>query len=288
MKLMVLTLTMLILPQSSTVPARDARVPGNDNAALRKQASGGDVNAQVQLGLAYASGDGVTADQAEAVAWFRKAADQGNAGGEYYLGEVYATGRGAPADYVEALKWLRKSADQGESRAQYNLAALYTQGLGVGKDDNEAARWMRKANEAARWMRKAADQGLAAGQFGLGSMYAHGQGVEQNTTQAAAWYRKAADQGDTPAMNNLALLLDTADPKLRNPKEAILLAARAVGAEPDNPVYLDTLASAYSEDGQPDKAAEAERLALALKPGNPSYEKALQKYQAVNSKPKPE
>src|SRR4029077_7080813 len=131
--------------------------------------------------------------------------------------------------------------------------------------------------EAAKWMRKAANQGLADGQFGVGSMYAHGRGVPQSATEAASWYRKAADQGDSTAMNNLAFLLATStDPKVRNPKEAVAVAEKAVGVEADTPAYLDTLATAYFEAGQPDKAAETERRALALKPEDPSYKKALE------------
>ena len=259
----------------SRTPSGEVSNREQELAALRKRAESGDVKAQVQLGLAYASGDGVTADESEAVKWFRKAADQGDAAGEYYLGEVYATGRGVPVDYVEALKWLRKAAAQGEAHAQYNLAAMYLQGLGVSKDEAEAAKWMRRA----------ADQGLTAGQFGLGSMYAHGRGVPQNATEAVTWYRKAADQGDGPAMNNLAFLLATStDPNVRNPKEAVSVAQKAVEVEPDNPAYLDTLATTYFEAGQPDKAAETERRALALKPDDPSYKKALEKYEAAKPK----
>jgi TPR repeat protein len=274
--LSVLALVAMVLLQSANAPSRESSSEGSsrerDLATLKKQAEAGDVKAQVQIGLAYASGDGVTADGLEAVKWFRKAADQGDAAGEYYLGEVYATGRGVPVDYAEALKWLRKAADQGDAHAQSNLAVFYAQGLGVPKDDNEAAKWIRKA----------ADQGLAAGQFGLGSMYAHGKGVPQSATEAAAWYRKAADQGDTPAMNNLAFLLATStDPKVRSPKEAVSVAQKAIELEPENPTYLDTLATAYFEAGQPDKAAEAERRALELKPDDPSYKKALEKYEAA-------
>jgi TPR repeat protein len=137
--------------------------------------------------------------------------------------------------------------------------------------------------EAAKWMRKAADQGLAAGQFGLGSMYAHGRGVPQSEAEAAVWYRKAADQGDTPAMNNLAVLLATStESKIHNPKEALSVAEKAVEVQPENASYIDTLAMAYFEAGQPTKAAGTEQRALALKPDNPSYKSALEKYEAAS------
>jgi TPR repeat protein len=244
-----------------------------DMAALKARAEKGDTKAQVRLGVAYATGDGVTANETEAVQWFRKAAEKGDAAGEYSLGEMYLTGRGVRTNLPEGVKWMRRAAEHGDPRGQSNLAVLYAQGQGVPKDENEAAKWMHKA----------ADQGLAAGEFGLGSMYAHGAGVPQNITEAVKWYRKAADQGDPAAMNNLAFLLATStDPGIRNPKEAVALAQKAVVIEADNAAFLDTLATAYFEAGQPDKAAEAEHRALRLKPDSPSYRKALEKYEAAS------
>lgn len=241
----------------------------------RTQSACGDrryTKAQVRLGVAYATGDGVTANETEAVQWFRKAAEKGDAAGEYSLGEMYLTGRGVDTDLAEAATWMRRAAEHGDARGQSNLAVLYAQGQGVPQDDKEAAKWMRKA----------ADQDLAAGQFGLGSMYAHGTGVPQSATEAVKWYRKAANQGDPAAMNNLAFMLATsADPGIRNPKEAVAFAQRAVEIEAENSSYLDTLAATYFEAGQPDKAAEVERRALTLKPDNFPYKKALEKYESA-------
>jgi len=257
--------TVLVMLLQGPVPER--------LVAIKARAETGDAKAQVQLGIAYAAGDGVAADDAEAARWFRKAAEQGDAAGEYSLGEMYLTGRGVSTDTAEAAKWMRQAAKHGDSRGQFNLAVMYEQGQGVAKNQDEAATWMRKA----------ADQGLAAGEFGLGSMYAHGRGVPQSATEAAIWYRKAADQGDAPSMNNLASLLAmSTDPKIRNPKEAVSLAQKAVEMESDNPTYLDTLAAAYFEAGQREKAAETERRALTLKPDDPSYKKAQEKYDAAS------
>jgi TPR repeat protein len=263
----------------TTRPSTETSKKEQEVAALKKRAEAGDSKAQVQLGAAYASGDGVTEDDAAAVKWFRKAAEQGDAGGEYSLGEMYLTGRGVSTDLAEAVKWIRRAAEHGDARGEYNLAVMYAQGQSVPKDENEAAKWMRKA----------ADQGLAAGQFGVGFMYAHGRGVPQSAAEAANWYRKAADQGDPAAMNNLAFLLATStDPKVRDPKEAVAVAQKLVEAETDNPAYLDTLAMAYFEAGQPAKAAEMERRALTLKPDDLSYRKALDKYEAASQAGKAE
>jgi len=57
--------------------------------------------------------------------------------------------------------------------------------------------------------------------------------------------------------------------------------AKAVEAQPDQPGYLDALATTFFEAGQPSRAAEAERQALALKPDEASYKKSLEKYEAT-------
>jgi len=149
---------------------------------------------------------------------------------------------------------------------------MYAQGIFFLKDDGEAVKWMRKS----------ADQGFAAAEFGLGAIYAHGKGVPKSESDAAEWYRKAADQDDTPAMNNLAYLLATSpDSKLRSPKGAVAIAKKATQIEPENPTYLDTLATALFANGEAAQAAESESHALKLKPDNPSYKDALAKYKAA-------
>jgi len=266
------TATILFLHAVAPIAKSSAENSNNQQGVvvLKQKAGSGDAGAQVQLGLAYATGDGVALDESEAVKWFPKAADQGNAAGEYFLSEMYATGRGVPTNNVEALKWLRRSAEHGDPRGQSNLAAMYLQGIGIAKDEAEAAKWMRKA----------ADQGFATGQFGLGVMYAHGTGLPQDTSEAVKWYRKAGEQGDAEALNNLAFLLATSkDANIRNPNEAIATALKAASKE--NPTCLDTLATAYYEAAQYEKAIEAEKRAVVLSPDNPSYKKALEKYKVA-------
>src|SRR5882762_6300006 len=241
-------------------------------ADLKEMAAAGDVKSQVQIGLAYLTGDGVHKDDAEAMKWLRKAADQDNPVAERFLAEMYFKGRGVTADNAEAAKWLRMAAEQGDAQSQHNLAVLYTEGLGV----------PRNAKEALKWMRKSAEQGLAAGQVGMGVLYENGDGVAEDPVEAVNWYRKAVEQNDPSAMNNLALLLATSkNERVRNPQEAVALATKAVAAA-NNPDYLDTLAAAYFAAGQTDKAIEAEQKALALNPGNNSYKESLQKYLGAN------
>ena len=95
---------------------------------LKRKAANGDATAQINLGLAYASGDGVPKNSAEAAMWFRRAALQGDAVAQYDLGRMYLHGNGVPKDPKEAVRWYRKAADQGEATAQYSLGAAYATG----------------------------------------------------------------------------------------------------------------------------------------------------------------
>jgi uncharacterized protein len=94
---------------------------------------------------AYANGEGVLNDLAEAVKWYRKAADQGFAPSQYTLGLFYRNGTGVPQNNPEAVKWYRKAADQGYRDAQFNLATMYAAGLGVPQNYVPAHMWRNLA-----------------------------------------------------------------------------------------------------------------------------------------------
>ena len=57
MNLPCLTPIVLVLLQSAAAPPRGSSDGGQELATVKSQAEAGDVKAQVQLGLAYASGD---------------------------------------------------------------------------------------------------------------------------------------------------------------------------------------------------------------------------------------
>jgi TPR repeat protein len=105
----------------------------------------GDARVQFNLGVKYATGEGVPKNPAEAVKWYRKAADQGYAPAQSNLGVMYAKGEGVAKDTTEAAKWYRKAADKGYARAQYNLAVAYGNGQGVARDYGEAYKWANLA-----------------------------------------------------------------------------------------------------------------------------------------------
>jgi TPR repeat protein len=138
---------------------------GNDSTRTfnetKVRAERGDANAQYNLGVCYAQGDGVAKDEAEAVKWWRKAAEHNDAEAQYYLGICYVHGNGVAKDEAEAVKWYRKAADQNNAEAQHDLGLCYAHGIGVEKDEVEAVKWYRKA----------AGQGNPDAQFAVGFFY---------------------------------------------------------------------------------------------------------------------
>ncbi len=189
-----LLILLLVGPAIQLVAQEAVPKPENDTAALLQAAQRGDVTAQFNLGLAYATGLGVPRDDAEAARWYRRAAEQGHAAAQDALGWAHTIGQGVPKDEAEAVRWYRRAAEQGHAKAQFDLGSAASQGFGVPKDDAEAARCYRKA----------AEQGYDRAQHTLGLAYANGLGVPKDEAEAVRWYREAAEQGHAKAQFDLA------------------------------------------------------------------------------------
>ncbi len=176
----------------------DAYNRGDFAAALKQWqplAEQGDANAQYNLGMLYARGQGVQQDYKRAAEWYEKAAAQDVPAAEYNLGVMYANGQGVTANPEEAAKWFLKAEQKGVGEAASGLATVYSEN---GSFHNPG--------EALKWYQKAAEAGVASAAFNLGVMYDVGQGVDQNYAEAMKWYHKAADAGYASAMTNIAIL----------------------------------------------------------------------------------
>jgi len=101
--------------------------------------------AQLNLGMLYEFGQGVTQDTALAAHWYARAARQGLSAAQANLGALYANGEGVPLDAAASVHWYRAAADQGLAFAQYQLGMLYAQGKGVRADLASARIWLRKS-----------------------------------------------------------------------------------------------------------------------------------------------
>ena len=89
-----------------------------------RAAEQGYADAQFNLGLMYANGEGVEADTSKAVELFMKAAEQGNIDAQNNLAAMYFTGEGVARDVDKAIEWFEKAAKQGNAEAQANLEAI--------------------------------------------------------------------------------------------------------------------------------------------------------------------
>lgn len=105
----------------------------------------GDAEAQLQLGMRYAEGDGVIQNDKEAAKWFALAAQQGLAEAQYRYGLALLQGRGVVQDYKAAFSWIEKPAQHGYATAQYSLGELYRYGTGTAVDKARAYLWFNLA-----------------------------------------------------------------------------------------------------------------------------------------------
>jgi len=112
---------------------------------FRKAAEQGDAQAQLKLGMLYATGRGVPLDDKQAVSWYLKAAEKKNAEAQFYLGVRYANGNGIAKDYVEANKWLTISG-----KAGFEFSTLFRELLEKNMKPANIAEAQKRANA---WMK---------------------------------------------------------------------------------------------------------------------------------------
>ena len=100
------------------------------------------------------TGEVLDNDPELAAGWFYRSAEQGYADAQFNLGLIYANGEGVAQDMNEAVELFKKAAEQGHVDAQNNLGALYFMGEGVTRDEDKAIDWFEKAaaqgNEEAK------------------------------------------------------------------------------------------------------------------------------------------
>ena len=100
---------------------------GDYATALREWtplAEQGDADAQSNLGLMYAEGDGVPQDYAEAVRWYQLAAEQGHAGAQARLQAVYEK---VNREYVDAQKAVAQQQQTEQQQKHLLFARSFAQ-----------------------------------------------------------------------------------------------------------------------------------------------------------------
>ncbi len=163
------------------------------------QAKDGSPEAQAWLGSLYANGEGVDADDKNALSWYEKAAEQGNSMAQANVGAMYYMGQGTSKNVDKAIKWLSTAAENGDVNGLFNLAVIYTKGEDVEKNSERAAELYQQASE----------QGHYPSQSRLGYMYAHGQGVKKDRIKAYLWLSLAAQHGIGTALSELESIVNS-------------------------------------------------------------------------------
>ena len=84
---------------------------------------------------------------AEHAAWLRRAAELGSVDAQRDLGCAYATGGHGdiPADLVLARFWYGRAAKAGHADAQYNFGSMLLEGEGGPLEPDEGMKWIRRA-----------------------------------------------------------------------------------------------------------------------------------------------
>ena len=183
-------------------------------AELQQKAQAGDAQAQFDLALCYANGDGVEKDEVVAFEWHKQAAELGHVDAQFALGLFYfiegaelqpifnkwvaerLTNKGfdlairqvlstelTQADHALAFKWLKIAAEKKHIEAQYYLALCYFEGKGVEQNHDIAFEKLEKA----------AKDNIIEAQDKLARCYRDGNGVGKNESLAFEWFKKAAD-----------------------------------------------------------------------------------------------
>jgi len=250
----VLALLLLLAPRPAW-PQASAEDERREFINLQYRAASGDLDAQVGLGNAYESGQGVPESLTEAARWYERAAAAGHVGAQVNLATMYLEGQGVRRNTALAARWYREAAGRGDAHAQFSLGVLLESGVaGVARDVAAAATWFRKAGE----------QRLYLAQYRLGRLYQDGRGVARNTREAAAWYRQAADQDHAEAQIALGELHGPGG-ELEDVVEAhkwLNLAASRWKSEALR-VKAVTLRDALAASMTPEQLAEAGRRAIA-------------------------
>ena len=153
--------------------------------ALRAQAAGGDVKAQVALAVRFRDGRGVATDDAEAMMWAHRAADSGNAEAMDFVGFAYLRGAVIQRNPAIAIAYFKAAAEQ-SAQAAFNLGQCYFGAQGTKQDIPKALEWWKKAAERGH--------GRAASTAAMA--YLSGEGIARDPAEARRLAERAADLND--------------------------------------------------------------------------------------------
>lgn len=154
--------------------------------------------AQYELGLLLLKGQGVRADEQDAIHWLGLSMEQNYTPAMLKLAEIYKN-QETTEGYKQAFKFYLK-ASSFSAEAERNIAEFHYYGYGNLNKDVE---------RAFEWYQKSADHGDAVAQYMVAGIYCVGNaeiGVRRDYNRAAVYFKRAADQNHAVAAYNLAML----------------------------------------------------------------------------------
>ena len=232
--------------------AATAPEDNNSESAMRQKAEQGDAEAQYNLGVMYANGQGVAQDDKEAVKWWRKAAQQEYGPAQWILGECYAAGRGVLQDDRQANDCFFKAS---LSLIKYEFS-------------REKPPWYAMINERCEALKSRTSSfytithGTGELQYVLGMMYANGEGVDRDDKEAVEWWRLAAEKGNADAIKSLKTAAEKSDLDAQNAIQPII-AQEAAAKKAADETARQAEAARWIAEQQTQAQAEAARQMIA-------------------------
>jgi len=163
---------------------------------LEAAAKQGLAEAQRELGLSLARGQGGPIEILPALRWLQAAEGKGDQEAAKELARLFKEETSLPKNRAEALQWHLARAAAGNAASQNIVGLAYRDGLDVPVD----------LNKAGDFLDKAATAGLPEAQYHLGELFAKGLTRQHRPTLEFQLKERAARQGHLQAMHDVAQL----------------------------------------------------------------------------------
>lgn len=149
-----------------------------------------DPQACTDLGFLYASGTGVTRDDAASMPWFRRACELGDPQGCYNVGLMLQQGRGVEQSTAAALAAYQEACDGGSAQACTNAGWLYERGdTVIAKDEQRAFDMFQRGCEGT-----SCTPSNANGCVNWGRAYRDGIGANRDPVKAAQIFEEVCNR----------------------------------------------------------------------------------------------